>query len=38
MLAEYEKLVLGLVMMLVMIFLPAGLLPSVLKRLRGRGE
>ncbi|RDW12589.1 branched-chain amino acid ABC transporter permease [Paracoccus thiocyanatus] len=37
-LAEYEQLVLGLVMMLVMIFLREGLLPSVLRKLRGRGE
>lgn len=36
--AEYEQLVLGLVMMLVMIFLREGLLPSILKRFRGRGE
>ncbi|WP_299908230.1 branched-chain amino acid ABC transporter permease [uncultured Paracoccus sp.] len=32
---EYEQLILGLVMMLVMIFLPAGLLPSILRKLRG---
>lgn len=37
-LAEYEQLVLGLVMMLVMIFLREGLLPSILRKLRGRGE
>ncbi|QFG36441.1 amino acid/amide ABC transporter membrane protein 2 (HAAT family) [Paracoccus pantotrophus] len=36
--AEYEQLVLGLVMMLVMIFLREGLLPSVLRKLRGREE
>ena len=36
--AEYEQLVLGLVMMLVMIFLPQGLLPSVLRKVRGKGE
>lgn len=36
--AEYEQLVLGLVMMLVMIFLPQGLLPSILRRVRGKGE
>ncbi|SDE85554.1 branched-chain amino acid transport system permease protein [Salipiger thiooxidans] len=36
--AEYEQLVLGLVMVLVMIFLPQGLLPSIARRLRGRGE
>jgi len=34
--AEYEQLVLGLVMMLVMIFLREGLLPSILTKLRGR--
>ena len=37
-LAEYEQLVLGLVMMLVMIFLREGLLPSILRKRRGRGE
>ena len=37
-LAEYEQLVLGLVMMLVMIFLREGLLPSILRKLRGKGE
>ena len=36
--AEYEQLVLGLVMMLVMIFLREGLLPSILRKLRGSGE
>lgn len=36
--AEYEQLVLGLVMMLVMIFLPQGLLPSILRKIRGTGE
>ncbi len=36
--AEYEMLLLGLIMMLVMIFLPAGLLPSLLRLIRGRGE
>ena len=36
MFAEYEQLMLGLIMMLVMIFLPAGLLPSVLRLIRGR--
>ncbi|WP_321446946.1 branched-chain amino acid ABC transporter permease [uncultured Cohaesibacter sp.] len=36
--AEYEQLVMGLVMILVMIFLPKGLLPSIAARLRGRGE
>ncbi|TDH35198.1 branched-chain amino acid ABC transporter permease [Pseudohoeflea suaedae] len=34
--AEYEQLVLGLVMVLVMIFLPQGLLPSIARRLKGR--
>ncbi|MFP1643068.1 branched-chain amino acid ABC transporter permease [Pontitalea aquivivens] len=36
--AEYEQLMLGLVMMLVMIFMRDGLLPSVLRLIRGRGE
>ncbi|OJY33514.1 MAG: branched-chain amino acid ABC transporter permease [Rhodobacterales bacterium 65-51] len=36
--AEYEQMVLGLVMMLVMIFLREGLLPSILRKLRGTGE
>ncbi|EKE43095.1 inner-membrane translocator [Oceaniovalibus guishaninsula JLT2003] len=36
--AEYEQLVLGAVMILVMIFLPQGLLPSIARRLRGRDE
>ncbi|MBN8188630.1 branched-chain amino acid ABC transporter permease [Salipiger thiooxidans] len=36
--AEYEQLVLGLVMVLVMIFLPQGLLPSIARRLKGRNE
>lgn len=36
--AEYEQLVLGLVMMLVMIFLPQGLLPSILRKLKGRDD
>lgn len=36
--AEYEQMVLGLIMVLVMIFLREGLLPSILRRLRGRGE
>ena len=36
--AEYEQLIMGLVMILVMIFLPRGLLPSIAARLRGRGE
>ncbi|MFG1344046.1 branched-chain amino acid ABC transporter permease [Xanthobacter autotrophicus DSM 431] len=37
-LQDYEHVVLGLVMMLVMIFLPAGLLPSAQRLMRGRGE
>lgn len=36
--AEYEQLVLGAVMIVVMIFLPQGLLPSILRRIRGREE
>ncbi|MCT8997354.1 branched-chain amino acid ABC transporter permease [Chelativorans intermedius] len=36
--AEFEQLVLGLVMMLMMIFLREGLLPSLLRKLRGRDE
>lgn len=36
--AEYEQLMLGLVMMLVMIFMREGLLPSILRLIRGRGE
>lgn len=36
--AEYEQLVLGAVMILVMIFLPQGLLPSLARRFRGTGE
>ncbi|WBU57681.1 branched-chain amino acid ABC transporter permease [Paracoccus sediminicola] len=36
--AEYEYLLLGLIMMLVMIFLPNGLLPSILKLIRGKDE
>jgi branched-chain amino acid transport system permease protein len=35
---EYEQIMLGLVMMLVMIFLPAGLLPSLLRMVRGREQ
>jgi branched-chain amino acid transport system permease protein len=33
---EYEQILLGLVMMLVMIFMREGLLPSILRALRGR--
>ena len=36
--AEYEQVLLGLVMMLVMIFMRDGLLPSVLRAVRGRGK
>lgn len=36
--AEYEQMVLGLVMMLVMIFMREGLLPSILRKARGTGE
>lgn len=36
--AEYEQLVLGLVMVLVMIFLREGVVPSILRKIRGRGE
>lgn len=35
---EYEKLLLGAVMVLVMIFMREGLLPSLLRRFRGREE
>ena len=35
---EYEQLVLGLIMMLVMIFMRDGLLPSLARLTRGRGE
>lgn len=37
-LQDYEHVVLGLVMMLVMIFLPAGLIPSARRLMQGRGE
>jgi len=36
--AEYEQLVLGAVMILVMIFLPEGLLTTIARRLRGTGS
>lgn len=36
--AEYEQILLGLVMMLVMIFMREGLLPSILRLVRGKGE
>ncbi|WP_176083696.1 branched-chain amino acid ABC transporter permease [Martelella sp. HB161492] len=36
--AEYEQLVLGAIMITVMIFMPQGLLPSLARRLKGRGE
>lgn len=35
---EYEHMMLGLVMVLVMIFMREGLLPSILRKIRGRGE
>ena len=35
---DYEQVVLGLTMMLIMIFLPAGILPSVVSRLGGRSS
>ena len=38
MFAEYEQLLLGLIMMLVMIFMPSGLLPSIMRRIRGKDE
>jgi branched-chain amino acid transport system permease protein len=34
--ADYEPLILGLTMMLVMIFLPEGLVPSMMRTIRGR--
>lgn len=34
---DYEQIVLGLIMMLVMIFLRAGVLPSLVRMVRGRG-
>lgn len=36
--AEYEQLVLGTVMVLVMIFLREGVVPSILRKIRGTGE
>lgn len=36
--AEYEQLLLGLIMMLVMIFMRDGLLPSILRLIRGKDE
>jgi len=36
-LQEYEQIALGLIMMLVMIFLPNGVLPSLVRLVRGRG-
>ena len=35
---EYEQILLGLVMMLVMIFMRDGLLPSILRAIRGRDK
>ncbi|BCH22772.1 ABC transporter permease [Mesorhizobium sp. L-8-3] len=36
-LQDYEHMILGLVMMLVMIFMPSGLVPSLSRLLRGKG-
>jgi branched-chain amino acid transport system permease protein len=36
-LQEYEHIILGLIMMLVMIFMPDGLVPTLTRNLRGRG-
>ena len=36
MLQDYEHMILGLVMMLVMIFMPKGLVPTLLERLQRR--
>lgn len=36
--AEYEQMVLGLVMILVMIFLREGLLPSIARKMRGKDQ
>lgn len=36
--AEYEQIMLGLIMMLVMIYMREGLLPSLARLIRGRGE
>lgn len=36
--AEYEQMALGLIMILVMIFLPSGLLPSILRKVKRAGE
>lgn len=36
--AEYEQLLLGLIMMLVMIFMRDGLLPSIMRLIRGKDE
>jgi len=36
--ADYEQMVLGLIMIVVMIFLPRGLLPSILRKFRRSGE
>lgn len=36
--AEYEQLVLGIIMVLVMIFLREGVVPSILRKIRGAGE
>jgi branched-chain amino acid transport system permease protein len=34
---DYEQIMIGLIMMLVMIFLPGGILPSLSRAIRGRG-
>lgn len=36
--AEYEQLLLGLIMMLVMIFLPDGLVPTLMRMIRGKDK
>lgn len=36
--ADYEQMVLGFIMIVVMIFLPRGLLPSILRKFRRTGE
>ena len=36
--ALFGQLLLGLIMMLVMIFMPDGLLPSIMRRIRGKDE
>ena len=36
--AEYEQLMLGATMMIVMIFLPQGVVPAILRLIGGRGK